>query len=328
MQDRNAWQIGVDSDHPKTIEVRDGGWKIWANSDSDTVLVMRAGSIGDLVLLTPALRAWKLKNKDLKLALCTFPDKFPIFEHLEGVVDELVAYPLPFASIHKYREIITLEDAEMDNEHHMTDVFAKELGVPTPLKDYRPAYVVTPEEQESAKQYIFQGRPTLAVQTKASVRNRNYPEALWLDVLLKLERRGWGIVLLGRKGQLSPWPPEYANPFIRDLSVENLPLRTSVAVLSLCQALCGVDSAMVHFAAALELPAVGLYGPFPWQIRTSKAPKTTAIMGVGPCAGCCYHMVNWRHFPKNRPCTEIKTCVVLASIKTDRIVTKVDLLKP
>ncbi len=303
--------------------------EFWDTPDYDPskpVLVMRQGAIGDLLLLTPALAALKEQLGNRKLALCCWPKHFELFAGNKSI-DELVAYPLPAKALENYASIVTLENTmESDHSIHATDVFAQVLGVK--VTDYKPAYVVLEEEKEAVKDKLFAGRPNLAVHMHASVANRNWPMPLWLEVVTKLEESGWGILLFGARGQVAPMPPKHNTPFIRNLTTENLTFRQSAAILAQCQAFVGVDSGLIHLCHALDVPAVGLYGPFPWQIRTEKAPKTWAISGTGECAGCCWHMHAGRQFPPNKPCSTRGLCVVLASIPPQRVIDRVNLLKP
>lgn len=288
---------------------------------------MRSGAIGDLLLLTPALKQWK-NVTHARLALCCFPHHFPLFEGT-GLIDELVSYPMKFSESEKYAFPVTLENTmESDHSQHATDVFAKALGLQTPLADYRPVYCVTDEEKAATEKHLFRNRPNIVIQPKASVANRDYPFTLWGEVIRRLEARGWGVLIVGRKGQIPPMPPQLATPFVRDLSQLDLTFRESAAVLSQTQAFCGVDSAFLHLCHALDIPAVGLFAAFDWKTRTSKAPKTIALSGVGECAPCNWHMHAGRQFPPNKPCTKPKFCTVLASISPERIVSKIDLLKP
>ncbi len=327
MHDLNAFEIARMAPRG-TVKV--AGWSSsppnFERSHTELV-IMRSGAIGDLLLLTPALRALRLETK-ARITLSCFSHHHDIFLGT-NLVDALVRYPVLVESLKFYPFILSLENTmECDHTQHATDVFAKALGLKTPLADYRPVYHVTDAEKEATAPYVFKERPTLAVQIKASVANRDYPMPQWLEVIKKLEERGWGIVLLGSKGQVAPLPPQVASPFIRNLSDVGLTFRESAAVLSQCQAFVGVDSAWAHMCHALDIPAVVLFAAFPWQIRTSKAPKTIALTGVGECAPCNWHIHAGRQFPPGKPCTASQKCVVLAGITPDRIVSKVSLLKP
>jgi len=325
VHDLNAFEIAMIAARG-TATVSNFGWKTWANPDKG-VLFMRSGAIGDLMMLMPVLAAWKDKTHE-KVSLCCFPHHFPLFEGSD-LVDELVPYPMNFNRVNHFMDIISMENTmEADHEHHATDVFAKALGINTPLANYRPVLNLTEEELAAGKKEVFGARPTVAVQMRASVANRDYPAKRWLETIVKLEERGWGVVFLAKKGQLPPFPAQFQTPFIRDLSILDLTIRQSAAVLANCDAFLGVDSGFSHIAHALDIPSVGLYGPFPWQIRVAANQRMTAISGKGDCAGCCWHTHNGNAFPPNKPCSKIGVCVVLDSIEPDRICAKMELLKP
>lgn len=274
------------------------------------------------------------KQRDRKIELCCFQHRTIIFDGNEDV-SKILRYPIAATELAKYSEIISTEMVvEMDHERHATDAYAKAFGLKIPLPDYRPKFHLTEAEKSEAGKFVFKSRPNVVIQQLASIKNRDYPLSQWLEVIVKLEQRGWGVLLLGQKGELPQFPPQFQTPFIRDLSREGLSFRQSAAVLSHAQAFVGVDSVFVHMAHALDIPAVGLYGPFPWQIRTSLAPKTIAVSGHGPCAPCFWHKHGSKDFPPNKPCTANRLiearqqCVVLAGITPERIVSKVSLLKP
>ncbi len=338
LNDLNAFEMAAASRPPGSSSLEpfriakkpEGEWEDTPDESDRSnrpILIVRSGVIGDLLFLSPVLREMK-KNTGKKIALCTWPKFFSQFEGCD-FIEELVAYPIKASSAWKFSEIICTDyTMELDHENHATDSFARVLGVPTPLSDYKPFYHVRDEEKESAKKHLFKGRPNLVVHQTASAPNRNYPLALWQEVIVRLERAGWGILLVGKEQDFPDFPPHSMTPFIRDISKIGLSFRETAAVLSQSTAFVGVDSALVHLCHALDIPAVGIYGPFPWQIRTAKAPKTTAVSGTGECAPCFYHAYKGPPFPKNKPCSRQQVCTVLASITPDRICAKVALLKP
>ncbi len=292
-----------------------------------SVLIMRSGAIGDLLLLTPAIREFVSQGGERPVLSC-FNHHHDIFSGNNDIA-AVASYPIRLGAADGYQNIISLENTmESDHTQHATDVFAKALGLTTPLADYRPVYHVTPEERAATAKHLFANRPTLVIQPKASVANRDYPLNQWMEVIRKLEQHGWGVLIFGQKGQFPEIPKEWANPFVRDLSRSGLSFRECAAILSQAQAFCGVDSAWAHMCHALDIPGVVLFAAFDWRNRTGRAPKTIAITGVGECAPCNWHMHAGRQFPPGKPCTASQHCVVLGGIKPDRIVQTVSLLKP
>ena len=159
----------------------------------------------------------------------------------------------------------------------------------------------------------------------SSVPNRDYPLKQWMGVIQGVINRGWDVVVFGHPMQ---YPKMKSSPHLTNLTLDKLTFRQSAAVLSQCAAFCGIDSAWLHMCFALNIPAVGLFGPFPWQIRTAKAPLTVALSGTGECAGCQWHLHAGQPFPPDKPCAAARQCSVLASITPERIVSKIDSLKP
>ena len=323
MSDQNAFELALMSERGSASLTQ---YHSWIDVSSDRVLLMRSGAIGDLLFLTPALREYKKSRPDIKIDLCCRKEHQPLFEGLD-LFDALVQYPFEMPILGTYREIISLENVmELAHDAHATDAFAKALGIT--ITDYKPAYSATEDEKTIAKVWLrSETRPHVGVQLAASVRNRNYPLDLWAKVLLALEAKGWEVLIFGLPGQVPTFPPEMQRYFIQDMSTKGLTFRESAALLSQCNAFVGVDSSLIHLCHALDVPAVGLYGPFSWETRTAKAPLTHALTGVGECKNCRWHAKNGLHFPP-MPCRQEQFCSVLASITPERIIAKVDALKP
>lgn len=327
VQDLNAFEIAQIAERG-VVKVDSHGWVPWLSQEENApTLIMRSGAYGDLLMLSPILHEWSLYTNQIPHLSC-FKHHHCLFENFPVPI-VLEEYPLPLAAVNKYREIITLESLmEKDATRHPTDIFFDALELKGPLRSRKPVYVATMGEQVATAKHLFTKRPNVAIQMRASIPNRDYPVMQWFDVITGLEKRGWGVLLLGVKGHIGPLPPPIQSPFIRNLAMEGLSFRESAAVLSQCDAFCGVDSAFMHLAAALDIPSVSLHGSFKWQTRAGSYGKNTAISGKGACAGCSWHAKGHMMFPPNKPCSQIGECVVLASIEPDRIVQTVDRLKP
>lgn len=292
-----------------------------------SVLILCNGAKGDLLFLSPVLKQLVKNslgtNRSFKLAC--FSIHRDIFDYT-GLEDMVIDYPVPLEEAEKFDRVIALEDTmDSGDDTHATDLFAKALSVST-VEDYKPTYTVLPPEHDWARTTYGPGtKPRVGVQLTASVANRNYPLPRWLELFPLLIKRGWEIMVFGYPGQ---YPKLQSGPNLRNLTLDRLSFRQSAAVLSTCDAFCGVDSIWVHLCHPLAVPAVGLYGPFSWQSRTSKAPKTIALSGHGDCAPCRWHRKVMQDFPPGKPCTQLRKCVVLDSIEPERIAAKIDSFKP
>lgn len=330
MQDQNAFECAMLADRGK-VSLRNEGLKLGYNWGTK-ILIMRSGAIGDLLLMGPAIKAFRAGlDQDYSpcVDLCCNDRHKELFNGTD-VFDNIISYPLKIKKMegmpNDYHVIISLEDVmELANEIHATDAFAQALGVT--VTDYKPIFKLTDEERASAGVMMSGKRPKVGVQLCASTKNRNYPMDQWAKVIIGLEERGWEVFIFGKPGQVPALPWQMQRTFIHDMSQSGMTLRETAAVLSHCNAFVGVDSALIHLCHALDIPAVGLYGPFHWVTRTSKAPLTQALMGTGECANCRWHAKLGQHFP-DKECRKTQRCSVLASITPERIIAKVDSLRP
>ncbi len=327
MQNDNAFQIALMAEQG-TVSLKVIPYK-GSPLQGRSLLLIRSGAIGDLLLLSAAVAAYKKRFPDAKVALCCREKHFQIFENTD-LFDQFIPYPFQIHISFGERMIIPLEgiieSTHTANDAHATDAFAQCLGIA--VEDYKPVYMVTDGERLFAASLMTGKRPKVGMQILASTKNRCYPGVQWAQVILGLVDSGWEVFILGEPNQIAPFRNKMKSEYIHNVTQNNLSLRESVAMLSLCDAFVGVDSAFIHFCHALDVPAVGLYGPFSWKTRTAKAPLTHALTGAGDCAGCGWHVKIGQHFPPNKPCSKIQKCVVLADIKPERIISAVDKLKP
>jgi ADP-heptose:LPS heptosyltransferase len=329
MSDQNAFELALLADRD-TARLENKGCVAFGKINLDTpgkpnILLMRSGAIGDLLFLTPVIEEYRKTKPGYPLHLCCRKEHFPLFEN-SGLFDALVSYPLEAKMVEDYWFVQSLENViELAHDTHATDAFASALGVN--VADYKPVYVVTDEEKSLAKNWITSNRPRVGIQLAASVKNRNYPLDLWAKVIFGLDDRGWEVFLFGHPGQIPEFAPNMKRTYVHNMTTEKLTFRESAALLSQCNAFVGVDSSLLHLCHALDVPAVGLFGAFSWQTRTAKAPLTHAITGEGECKNCRWHAKNGLHFPP-MPCRQTQVCSVLASITPERIIAKVNAMKP
>lgn len=298
-------------------------WEQPGGSDLSVVTLVRSGAWGDLMFLTPVLAKMKAARPGLRIRMACFPKHFSLF-HNSGLVDELYPYPLNLAEDHP--TIIPLESVVEDAiDTHATTAFAAALGVSLPDTPgaMRPIYKpTTAEVLDAHAAHPRSGRPRVGIGMFASVANRNYPLNQWIEVFRTLTERGWEVFVFGSPGQLFKMTE---TPTFKKIDT---PFRQAAGVLATCDCFAGVDSAWLHMAGALDIPAVGLFGPVQWQVRLWPGCKTEALTGAGDCAPCHWYMHAGRQFPPHAACSQFRQCSVLADINPKRIVAKVDALRP
>lgn len=299
-------------------------------SKARSILLIRSGAIGDLLLLSPCIEPLRKKYLNAEIWLACFEKHWPITETF-GAHMAAIRYPVDMNAVAQFDLIISLENIiEQATEKgiHATDAFAEALGVT--VTDCRPVYRVTDEERERLTEMdapfhrAEQGcakaerKPRVALNLHASSKVRGYPMKQWNAVLLQLLNRGWEIMLLGDKDGIKGAPPA-----IKDCS--DLTFREAAAVLASCDVFCGVDSAFFNLCPALGVPAIGLFGPVDWITRIKEGSGQLALTTHAECAPCGWtNARGGRQWPAGMPCEKAGTCVPLAEIPVERIIAKID----
>jgi len=288
------------------------------------ILFVRPGGFGDLLFLTPIFTEMKRRWPGVAIDVACFAKYTPALQGNPDIA-QLISYPVSLPAWAAYGAHFWLQNVIEGNpkaeELHVVDLLAEQAGLSLTTKEMK--YFADPRELDSARRaYPRTGKPRVGIQVAASTPVRSYPPRLLGSVSGELLKRGWEVFLFGAPGQLKT-----------ELPVVNLTQRTppvsfreSAAILATCDVCVAPDSALIHLAGALNLPAVGLYGSFPWKLRTAYAPKTVALSGSLRCAPCFYHPVGGKVFPENGPCQRSGECDALAAIEPQRIVAKVESL--
>jgi ADP-heptose:LPS heptosyltransferase len=258
----------------------------------DATLVTRAmGGIGDLLMMTPGLRALKAMQPERPIVLAIPPRFFPLFEgnadvellNIDGDVE-------PAA----YAQWFNLTDCPAARVEHMTaprvkanriELFARALGVRrSALKamDRRPRYVVSDAERRWRDLYFarvrLDGAVVIGVQRHTDEAYRDVPHMQRIIDALAREAR---VLVFGDRPQT-----EEARPGV--LYTNGLDLRKSFALASGCDLLVTPDSAFFHLSGALDLPCVGLFGPTDGRVRGHDYPRSRAldVRRQFPCVPC------------------------------------------
>jgi ADP-heptose:LPS heptosyltransferase len=288
------------------------------------ILFFRFGGFGDLILLTPVLREIKNRWPNCQIHVATFNNYAPVLHHLP-FVDKTVKFPPSKEEADGYDAWVFLENAIERNprakEIHITDLFAEITGV-SGIKNKLPEYRTTGGEVTWAEEGYPRapGIRRIAIQVAAEAQCRTYPEQQMQEVMDALLAKGWEIFLLGARGSIQAGHKEN----VYNLTQVGVTFRQSCAIIETSDCVLAPDSALLHAAGALSVPAVGLYGAFPWKLRTAYCPTTFAIEGKGECSPCFHHVHLHHYFPKDGPCQKTGRCEVLASIKPERVVHKIE----
>lgn len=235
------------------------------------IVVRRIGALGDVILATPVVRHLRavLPPEDVVLVQTAYPAVFDRNPHVAGVLSPLDRVPLG----------ATLVDFGLAYERlphmHVVDAYSFALTTygfpPIPTDRYLqelfpPDYDLPPNEGD---------RLRIAMHAARSWPSRTLPMSFWMDLVGRLRAAGAAVVPIGTVNDL------LAGPRV------GLPLGDTAAVLASCDAFIGSDSAMLHAAAAVGTPVVGLFTSVRPEVRMPVGGQGTAFVPEGlDCWGC------------------------------------------
>jgi len=171
--------------------------------------------------------------------------------------------------------------------HRVWDVAAF-LGI-EPERCVKP-WMYLPDEAIHKARILLEGtrRPVLFSIIGGSKKNKRWPEESWIRLLREMISAGWSAVLAGHGEEEKKMGARIVD-MVGSANVMNLVgdleiLETS-AVASLCDAVLGGDTGLLHIANSVGVPSVGLFGP--------TLPEQVGLAGLDKCfissckeAGC------------------------------------------
>lgn len=276
--------------------------KLWRAGSR--VLVVRVGGFGDLLWLNPIYQ--RMRAAGVHVAHSCFARYANV---LDGFIDEVVPYPLAKEDLERFDTVVWLENVIEGSpclgSEHPADRLAKHLHAPAGLR--RCAYQITGADMDFARQVWPRGdKQRICIQGTTSGITKNYP--LIEELLAAIALDGYEVLLVGEPRQNAEPVPD----MIFDCTQRRFTIRQSIAMASQCDAIVAADSLFVHIGHALEIPVVGLFGPFSAQTYM-KDYRGIAMQGRGKCSPCSWHP-RGTAFPPGGPCAKTGYCTALANI--------------
>jgi GT2 family glycosyltransferase/ADP-heptose:LPS heptosyltransferase/predicted SAM-dependent methyltransferase len=238
------------------------------------IQVYRRNALGDVLLATPILRALRQKFPRAHIAFTTL---YPGVLDGNPNVDEVVRAPAPLAG---YDLTIDLEYERLP-EMHIVDAYARIAGVE--VKDRTPELRLSLDALEAADATLREAgvrddRPIVALHMESGWKVRDWSIDRFRDVARALQARGVQVVVIGER-------PTVACDFAIDLRGRTT-LKGVMGLLFKCDLLVGVDSGLMHVAAALRRPFVALFGCTDPEKRVPDWALGNVIYARIVCHGC------------------------------------------
>jgi ADP-heptose:LPS heptosyltransferase len=285
-----------------------------ADYNGKTLTILRAGGIGDILLITPLIEAIQAEWPEVKLEVCC-SNRSELGVH---ALCSHLPYPAPHSELLKRDAILNLTNSvEEDDDLHAVHVFGAKAGfydLPLRLKYQNDKALVG----DMLIRYPKIAKLRVGIQMKASSKIRSYP--YMSAVIAGLIEKGVEVVLFDEPEATSVIGQ---SELILNGSMERWELEESVALLESCDLVIAPDSAFIHFGCALNVATLGLYGSFHYSKRATLGnPKNFFIQAGGDCSPCNHHGIGGLKWPQGSPCNRSEMCNVLAGIEPERVVRK------
>jgi len=239
------------------------------------LLMWRVGGLGDLIFTQPLVRFLKEKYPSVYITFATSPEnKFLFKTWPKGLIDNIATIPFKMDLLSEHDYHLTFEGAiERCNESEKVncyDIFKKVANVDFNVEDYRPVLHLDQEEVDKFKDIVPEN--TILFQIRASSPLRMMPTYKWVILAKQLSDLGYNVAIIDSQDRHAM----YEDYFIKRYSLENKVVNLAkfsqnisdgIHILANCKAFIGIDSSFTHIAPALNIPTVGIYGPFLGDLR-------------------------------------------------------------
>jgi len=281
------------------------------------LVAYRTGGAGDILFMSPAIKFLKIKYPTCKISLCTSK----AYEDL--VIDNPYIdnyYPIPTeaklfeeADYHILFEGVIEDESALSEEYNAYDLFLIHMGILPQVQEYvndgradddflLPTVKVVEEKLEYMEDlfedYSIDPEEDIVVGFNpwSTTLLRNYPPNHSVELVKTMANMGIKVILLGGRGESDK--ADFLRNSVEDKSKRRNVVNAApqcydfgytVAAVSLLDVLIGVDSACVHLAGGLQIPLIGLYGPFHSRLRIPYYKNAIGFDAQLRCAPCCIH---------------------------------------
>lgn len=263
------------------------------------LMCWRTGGIGDMFFLIPVLVHLKTKYKDCFLRVASGCKQ--ALENLPEI-DEL--YNMPFdaelldtVDYHLMFQGIIEAGSETSKRVHAADMFFSYFSIDSiqfPPEIKKPKLVFTQKEKQwleetCNKMGVKKDNYVVGIQLETSAPLRNFPKdkmKMIVDVLAKEEKVK--IILIGTPQQQALASFLKAN-YSSVILALNFNVREAIILTNRYDLVISPDSFMVQAAGALDKPLIGLYGPFPSEVRMKYFKNAIGIEPNVVCSPCFKH---------------------------------------
>jgi len=261
--------------------------------DGKSIFIWRSGGIGDLLFIRPILKYLKERYPTCKILFATRSIYHNMARNWGDCIDTLLDIPFDAEILAKTDYHVTFEglieyckDAERMDVH---DLFARYMGLDPDKIDWICPMAIEDKDFGLPDDYAV-------VQIRASSVVRTPRPATIVNIIDTCTNSGMPVVI-AEAPRNSRMVDDIIGLCHNPLMIYNFAdiaesFMDTIALIDKAKLVVAPDSCQVHVAAMQQTPCVGLYGPFPANVRAKRYPNFVSVeTGCKslPCGGReCY----------------------------------------
>lgn len=260
------------------------------SSDSplkNIILFIRNRGLGDVLMTTAVLPYLKEKHgKDNLIWYACDEDIAPVLynnPHIDRIIKS--GQEKKFGGVGAvYNLLEKLEDYKVSNganqKNRVKRIFEL-CDIDTTGKDLRPKYYITKEEEAWGKEILLGDKKVVAIGLESFAPFRSWPANKYIELGRRLAASGYTVLLLGTIGR----PEIFGKNIIN--ATGRLTIREVASLLKKSSLLICGDTGLYHFAEALHVKSIVMFGSIPDKARVSTYKYAYPIYKDDiPCVPC------------------------------------------
>ena len=259
--------------------------------NNKSLLILRAGGMGDVIFVTPFVKKLKEKYSNLSITLAT---DYVFTKSFEPSFDKVISFDNLTKNIFdSYDYKITLENMVENNpEAETMNIYDLHESIfKVKLDDIvHPDLAVDPSTVYFLSKRLNKANFNIVLQLSASVIKRSIPSSVLKEFIVKYSYPNT-VFWIGDSIKNIDMVDTFIKLCKREkpsLRMVNFPkiggsLLHLASLIKESDLVIGADSNYVHIAAAFNVPSVGIYGPFPSDYRIGRYDKAIGIDAISSC---------------------------------------------
>lgn len=192
-----------------------------------------------------------------------------------------------------HRNKFLTKKAIYDERHHEIDCYLDLLRINgiNPQNDKTELWL-NPIENEKIKKAYNTDKPKVLIQAYSRFQQKNWIDKYWVKVIKYLSDELNCQIYFAGGAKDTP----FYSKLTRDITdLKNPPIDTSgklsvsetIALVNNMDMVIGIDSGIIHIAAALDIPSILLHGSTSLRRWKPRSEKCTVLSKYFPCSPCC-----------------------------------------